>query len=145
MTVYDIMNVLGRAYYHGEVEALAPYISTSCFCTSDYSDTTVTSAQEAADWLKIQCDNYDEGGDLVFEVELLKNMAQDEEAMETYFPHGTGHIGPHCLMLYEKDWYEELAAIVVVALRYDKETDLKITGIGVSNEDILFDAEFRVQ
>ena len=60
MTTYELMDVLGKAFADGEVDALTPHIAKNCVYSSEYANKRFESADEIIERMKYVYSNVDE-------------------------------------------------------------------------------------
>ena len=82
MNSYELMNILGKAFSDGEIDALAEYLANNCVYSSEYANKSFDSADEIINRMKFVNSNVNDDSRYTFSIVRLDEIARTEDVNE---------------------------------------------------------------
>ena len=137
MTHYDLIDLLGKAFADGEVDAIAPHLAKDCIYTSEYANTRFDSAQEIIDRMKYVSSNVDEKSRYTYSIVHLAEITDLEKVQAELNDLTDALINEYGLYLYQYGGDDPVAVVLVSQNEKDE-----ICEILLSRDKNVFDIRF---
>lgn len=137
MTNIDLIELIGKAFADGEVDALAHYLANDCVYKSEYANNRFDSAEEIIKRLKHVFSSLDDTNRYTYSIVRLDEIT-DLEKTQAELNGLTGDlINEYCLCLYQYSSKDPVAVVLV-----SQNVENKICEILLSRNKNVFDMKF---
>lgn len=137
MTNYDLIDLLGKAFADGEVDALAPHLAKDCIYVSEYADKRFDSAEEIIERMKYVYSNVDDTSRYTYSIVQLDEIT-DLEKVQSELNESTGAwINEYGLYLHQYGSDDPVAVVLI-----SQNAKNKICEILLSRNKNVFDIRF---
>ncbi len=137
MNRYNLIELLGNAFAHGEVDALVPHMSDNCQYLSEYANKSFSSAGEIAERMNYVYSQLSETNSYSYKIVNLDIIADFSELKKQFAKDKESTLCEFGLLLYQFSKAHPVAIAVVVL-----NSEEKICNIILSRNKSLFDVEF---
>ena len=112
MTTYELMDVLGKAFADGEVDALTPHIAKNCVYSSEYANKRFESADEIIERMKYVYSNVDESSKYTYSIVRLDEISNLSDVENLIVDSTDFELVDYGLYLYQYDNHNPVSVVI---------------------------------
>ena len=137
MTTYEVMDILGKAFADGEVDALAPHIAKNCVYSSEYANKRFETADEIIERMKYVYSNIDENSRYTYSIVRLDEISNLSDVENLIVSSIDFELIDYGLYLYQYDNHNPVSIVIAA-----QNANGKICRILLSRDTKVFDMKF---